>query len=179
MFGKIPLSSSTATTDVLQPVKLAKDSSSASLMDFAFIKLKCGCGLYHCELEKNPALLCHAESEEPVMNITHWTGYIDGPEETPFVGGRFYLNIDFPAAFPFKPSHIRFIRPIYHPNISTKCEIYLDILYSQWSPALSIRALLISLCSLLIDPNVEYGLNRNALKLYQIDKQKYEEIARE
>ncbi|CAF1245615.1 unnamed protein product [Rotaria sordida] len=135
--------------------------------------------LHHRELEKNPAPLCHAQPEDPENDITHWIGYIDGPEETPFAGGRFHLNIDFPEAFPFQPPRIRFITPIYHPNISIKGEICLDILHSQWSPALSIRALLISLCSLLTDPNVEHGLNRDALKLYQTDKQKYEEIARE
>ncbi|CAF0970156.1 unnamed protein product [Rotaria sordida] len=80
--------------------------------------------------------------------MTHWIGYIDGPEETPFAGGRFHLNINFPAEFPFKPPHIRFITSIYHPNISIEA-----------------------------DPNVEHGLNRDALKLCQTDKQKYEDIA--
>ncbi|CAF1105883.1 unnamed protein product [Rotaria sordida] len=135
--------------------------------------------LHYLELEKDPPPLCHAKPEDPETNLTHWIGHIDGSEQTPFAGGRFQLNIDFPADFPFKPPQIRFITPIYHPNISTKGEICLDILHSQWSPALSIRGLLISLCSLLTDPNIEHGLNRDALKLYQTDQQKYEEIARE
>ncbi|CAF1141797.1 unnamed protein product [Rotaria sp. Silwood1] len=135
--------------------------------------------LHYLELKKDPPPLCHVEPEDPETNLTHWIGYIDGPEQTSFVGGRFHLNIDFPVDFPFKPPHIHFITPIYHPNISTKGEICLDILHNQWSPALSIRALLISLCSLLTDPNCEHGLNGEALKLYQADQQKYEEIARE
>ncbi|CAF0814590.1 unnamed protein product [Adineta steineri] len=129
----------------------------------------------HRELLKDPAPFCHAEPKDPEKDITHWTGYIDGPEQTPYANGRFYLTIDFPLEYPFKPPHIRFTTPIYHPNISAKGEICLDILHSKWSPALSTRALLISLCSLLTDPNPDHGLNREALKCYQIDEKQYQE----
>jgi ubiquitin-conjugating enzyme E2 D/E len=55
----------------------------------------------------------------------------------------------------------------------------LDILHSQWSPALTIHSLLISLCSLLTDPNPEHGLNKEALQLYRTNKEKYEETAKQ
>ncbi len=131
------------------------------------------------EFLKDPTSLCYAEPKDLEKDITHWTGYIDGPEQTPYVSGRFYLIIDFPSDYPFKPPDVRFTTPIYHPNISTKGEICLDILHSQWSPALTIRALLISICSLLTDPNLDHGLNREALKCYQTDQKLYEERARE
>ncbi|UJR17715.1 hypothetical protein I4U23_004613 [Adineta vaga] len=127
------------------------------------------------QLLKDPAPYCYAEPKDLENDITHWTGYIDGPEQTPYADGRFYLDIDFPSDYPFKPPKIRFTTPIYHPNISTKGEICLDILHSQWSPALSIRALLISLCSLLTDPNLDHGLNREALGCYQTDQKQYQE----
>jgi ubiquitin-conjugating enzyme E2 D/E len=131
------------------------------------------------EMEKNPPPLCHAEPEDPVKNMTHWVGWIEGPQDTPYAGGKFRLTIDFPADFPFKPPHMQFITPVYHPNISPKGEICLDILHSQWSPILTIRSLLISLCSLLTDPNPEHGLNSDALQDYRTDKRKYNETARE
>lgn len=131
------------------------------------------------ELENNPAPLCHAEPKNSDGNLTHWIGWIDGPDETPFAGGRFELTIDFPSDFPFKPPRIRFTSPIFHPNISVKGEICLDILQGEWSPVLTIRSLLISLCSLLSDPNAEHGLNPEALNIYRADRRRYEQLAQE
>ena len=135
--------------------------------------------IHYCEMEKNPPPLCYAEPKDALKNMTHWVGWIDGPQDTPYAGGRFHLTIDFPVDFPFKPPHIQFITPVYHPNISTKGQICLDILHSQWSPVLSIRSLLISVLSLLTDPNPDHGLNQDALQVYRTDKKIYEETARE
>ncbi|CAF1392556.1 unnamed protein product [Adineta ricciae] len=135
--------------------------------------------VHYKELQKNPAPLCHAEPEDSDKSMFHWIGWIEGPENTPYSGGKFRLIIDFPPEFPFKPPAVRFTTQIFHPNISLTGEICLDILHSQWSPALTIRGLLISLCSLLTDPNPEHGLNKEALQLYRTNRQMYDEIANE
>lgn len=131
------------------------------------------------EMEKNPPPLCHAQPEDPSKDIAHWIGYIDGPQNTPFDGGRFHLTIDFPLDYPFKPPHIRFTTPIYHPNIASNGEICLDILHSQWSPVLTTRTVLLSVCSLLTDPNPEHGLNKEALDSYRSNRQKYYDTAKQ
>lgn len=135
--------------------------------------------IQHQQLLKDPAPLCFAQPNGQGEDMTHWAGYIDGPPQTPYAGGRFYLTIDFSSDYPFKPPQIQFTTLIYHPNISTKGEICLDILHSQWSPAMSIRVLLVSLCSLLTDPNLDHGLNREAVKCCQTDKDRFEERASE
>ena len=134
---------------------------------------------HYQELQRNPAPFCHAEPEDADQNPNRWIGYIDGPEQSSFEGGRFHLTIDFPKEYPFRAPEIRLLTPIFHPNISSKGEICLDILHSQWSPALTIRALLISVCSLLTDPSVEHGLNQEALHLYRTDPKEYHAMARQ
>ncbi|CAF1436526.1 unnamed protein product [Adineta steineri] len=133
--------------------------------------------IHHGEMERNPPPLCHAEPEDPVKNMTHWTGWVEGPPGTPYVGGKFRLIIDFPLDFPFRAPEIKFITPIYHPNIGTDGQICLDILHSQWSPVFTIRSLLISLCSLLSDPNPEHGLNQDALRVFRTNQKEFYQTA--
>jgi len=86
-------------------------------------------------------------------NLFEWQGTIFGPVGTPYEGGVFNLNIHIPLNYPFKPPLITFKTKIYHPNINGTGSICLDILKNQWSPALTISKILLSICSLLSDPN--------------------------
>lgn len=86
-------------------------------------------------------------------NLFEWNGVILGPIGTPYEGGIFNVNISIPRNYPFKPPIFIFKTKIYHPNINSVGSICLDILKGQWSPALTISKVLLSICSLLSDPN--------------------------
>jgi ubiquitin-conjugating enzyme E2 D/E len=88
--------------------------------------------------------------EDDLMN---WSAMIIGPEDCPFQGGVFYLNIQFPTDYPFRPPKINFTTRVYHPNINSNGGICLDILKDQWSPALTISKVLLSICAPLTDAN--------------------------
>ena len=112
-------------------------------------------------------------------NFYSWQATIIGPENSPYVDGLFYLKIDFPQDYPFKPPKIYFITKIYHCNINSSGGICLDILKDQWSPALTISKLLLSICSLMDDPNPNDPLVSEIANLYKSDKERHDKIAKE
>merc|ERR1711974_451648 len=97
------------------------------------------------DLGRDPPAQCSAG---PVgEDLFHWQATIMGPPDSPYQGGVFFLTIHFPTDYPFKPPKVAFTTRIYHPNINSNGSICLDILRSQWSPALTISKVLLSICS--------------------------------
>lgn len=126
---------------------------------------------------KNPPDNCSAGLVNEA-NLFEWHATIIGPTDTPYQGGIFNLAITFPPDFPFRPPRIRFKTPIFHPNIHQSGEICLDILKDRWSPALTIQKVLLSLCSLLNDPNPHDPLVPGVAKMYLNDRERYDAEAR-
>lgn len=112
-------------------------------------------------------------------NLFVWTGYIFGPKESPYQGGIFKIVIEFPTNYPFKPPKINFKTKVFHPNISESGVICLDILKNEWSPALSISKVLLSISSLLTDANPNDPLSPNVAYIYKHDKKLFEKKAQE
>lgn len=111
-------------------------------------------------------------------NLYVWDAMILGPVDSPFAGGIFNLEIHFPTDYPFKPPKILFLTKIYHPNIASNGNICLDILKDQWSPALTVGKALLSVCSLLTDPNPKDPLVPVIADQYMNDRATYDSTAR-
>ena len=112
-------------------------------------------------------------------DIYHWQATIMGPQDSPYQGGVFFLSIQFPTDYPFKPPRCTFTTRIYHPNINSNGSICLDILQKQWSPALTVAKVLLSICSMFDEPNPDDPLVPEIARLYKMDKKKYNSYARE
>jgi ubiquitin-conjugating enzyme E2 D/E len=129
------------------------------------------------DMKQNPNTDCSAGPKGDDLKI--WSATIFGPKDTPYEGGIFHLEIKFTDSYPFKPPLVKFITPIYHCNINNAGGICLDILKNNWSPALTISKLLISLCSLLSEPNPGDPLVPSIANLYKQNKSIHDANARE
>lgn len=127
------------------------------------------------DLRKDPPLSCSAGPEGEDMLV--WEACIFGPDDSPYSGGVFILSIQFPVEYPFRAPHFQFKTRIYHPNINAAGSICLDILKGEWSPALTVGKVLLSICSLLTDPNPGDPLVPEAARLYVEDREAYNEMA--
>ncbi|KAM0847906.1 hypothetical protein ACQ4PT_054726 [Festuca glaucescens] len=128
------------------------------------------------DLQKDPPTSCSAGPAGEDM--FHWQATIMGPPDSPYAGGVFLVNIHFPPDYPFKPPKVSFKTKVFHPNINSNGSICLDILKEQWSPALTISKVLLSICSLLTDPNPDDPLVPEIAHMYKTDRSKYETTAR-
>ncbi len=113
------------------------------------------------------------------VNVYKWSASLIGPEGSPYEGGLFYLDINIPKNYPFSPPKIVFNTKIFHCNIGDSGEICLDILKEKWSPALTILKILLSICSLLNEPNPNDPLVLSTAELYKNDKEAYVKKAKE
>jgi ubiquitin-conjugating enzyme E2 D len=111
-------------------------------------------------------------------DLHHWHATIIGPSESPYEGGIFQLDIHFPMNYPFKPPKCNFTTKIYHPNINTAGSICVDILKHNWSPALTISKVLLSICSLLTDPNPDDPLEPSIAKEYINNRENFNNTAK-
>jgi ubiquitin-conjugating enzyme E2 D/E len=131
----------------------------------------------YAKLCREPIACCTAEPKSQ-SDFFKWKAIIEGPPDTPYAGGKFNLDITFPLDYPFKPPQVKMITKCYHPNICDT-HICVDILQSKWSPALGVTQILLSLSSLLSDPNPEHGLNEEAAQLFVTNRKAYDATAQD
>ena len=91
-----------------------------------------------------------------------------GPEDSPYEGGEFHFDLNFPDNFPYKPPRAMCRTKIYHPNIKKETgELCQDVYKQSWTPAKKIDSILDVILSLLKNPNLETPLEEEVAKQYQ------------
>ncbi|KAJ1557889.1 Ubiquitin-conjugating enzyme E2 2, partial [Cladochytrium tenue] len=112
-------------------------------------------------------------------NLFEWVATLSGPAGSPYAGGVFFLDVVVPPEYPFRAPKVTFRTRIYHCNVAANGTICLDILKDNWSPALTISKVLLSICSLLADPNPHDPLVASIAQQYLHDRVEHDKIARE
>jgi len=121
------------------------------------------------DLESNPPEGCSA-APYTAEDLFRCKATIQGPAHSPYEGGVFTLDIQFPLEYPFKPLKVRFVTKIYHCNVNDKGGVDLDILHRIWSPAVTVSKVLRTLRCLLSEPNPEEALKPEIATLYEINR---------
>ncbi|KAJ2723190.1 Ubiquitin-conjugating enzyme E2 11 [Coemansia sp. Benny D115] len=100
-------------------------------------------------------------------NMLTWTGTLEGAQDTPYAGLKYKLSLVFPSDYPFTAPTITFDTPCWHPNVDDRGNICLDILKEKWSAVYNVQTILLSLQTLLGDPNPASPLNGQAAQLWE------------
>lgn len=110
-------------------------------------------------------------------DIYKWEVVIYGPPDTPLEGGVFKAHLTFPREYPQKPPKMLFLSEMWHPNIGPDGLVCISILHEagedkwgyesaseRWLPVHTVETILISVISMLADPNDESPANVDAAK---------------
>ncbi|KAF9137329.1 Ubiquitin-conjugating enzyme E2 T [Linnemannia schmuckeri] len=133
------------------------------------------------DLEQTPPLgvACYPVND----NIVHLQADIAGPEDSPYHGGSFKIDIHIPDRYPFEPPRCQFLTRVYHPNIDEQGLICLDILKGPpkgtWLPSINITTMLISLQLLLAQPNPDDPLLVDVATEFKENRELFKYKARE
>jgi ubiquitin-conjugating enzyme E2 D/E len=128
------------------------------------------------DMVKTPPENCSAApfEKDGKINYYHWTGCIIGSKGTPYEDGVFKVDINIPNKYPHEPPKVIFRTKIFHPNISMHGgDVCISILKHEWSPALSISRILISISSLMSAPNPDDPLEPEIAEIYKNNVARY------
>ncbi|KAJ2803124.1 ubiquitin conjugating enzyme Ubc7/UbcP3 [Coemansia helicoidea] len=122
-------------------------------------------------------------------NYFEWEAVIAGPPDTPFEGGLFTATLSFPKDYPLNPPSMKFTSPMFHPNVYQNGVVCISILHppgddpnhyesssERWSPVQSVEKILLSVLSMIAEPNDESGANIDASKMWREDRKQYDRI---
>ena len=105
-------------------------------------------------------------------------GTLEGPLRTIYENGYFHFEIIYSNNYPFRPPIFFFKTIMFHPNIKEDGNVVIDILKERWTPELSLKTIIISIQSLLNDPNTDNYTNKEAADLYRLNRKEYEKTVR-
>ncbi|CAB1317181.1 unnamed protein product [Coregonus sp. 'balchen'] len=113
-------------------------------------------------------------------DLYNWEVAIFGPPNTHYEGGYFKARIKFPIDYPYSPPAFRFLTKMWHPNIYENGDVCISILHppvddpqsgelpsERWNPTQNVRTILLSVISLLNEPNTFSPANVDASVMYR------------
>jgi len=113
-------------------------------------------------------------------NFFEWDVGVFGAPGTLYEGGYFKAHLSFPQDYPYSPPNFRFVTRMWHPNIYESGEVCISILHppiddpqsgelpqERWNPTQTVRTILLSVISLLNEPNTFSPANVDASIMFR------------
>lgn len=107
-----------------------------------------------------------------------WDATVLGPENTPWEGGMFSLEIRFSYQHPHHPPFVRFLSSMHHPNITADGIPALDLIQTRWDPNTKVGTIVDELQNLLASPSSVYPVNMDVAHQYRVNRREYERRVR-
>eukprot|EP00978_Attheya_sp_CCMP212_P034442 scaffold144165_cov54-Attheya_sp.AAC.1 len=144
------------------------------------------------DLAKNPIDLVSVGLTDD-NNVYDWEILIMGPDGTLYEGGFFKARLVFPPDFPNMPPTMTFVSDMWHPNVYADGKVCISILHppgedamnsqetamERWRPILGVEQILISVISILSDPNDESPANLDAAVMWRNDRTAFKKKVRQ
>jgi ubiquitin-conjugating enzyme E2 G1 len=144
------------------------------------------------DLAKNPIDLVSVGLKDD-SDIYNWEILIMGPDGTLYEGGFFKAKLVFPQDFPNMPPTMTFTSEMWHPNVYEDGKVCISILHppgedefnqqesaeERWRPILGVEQILVSVISILSDPNDESPANLDAAVMWRKDRSAFKKKVRQ
>jgi len=119
-------------------------------------------------------------------SLFEWRVFLEGPKDTCYESGVFELRLSFPKDYPMNPPTLKFISEFWHPNVYNDGKVCMSILHppgddamsgelarERWLPTQSVTTIILSLMSLLNDPNCSSPANVDASVEWRKNRDSY------
>lgn len=131
------------------------------------------------KMQTDPVEGCFVEFVSP-DNVFAWRVFIEGPSDTPYEGGIFQAILEFPQDYPMMPPTLTFQSEFWHPNVYKDGKVCISILHppgddpmsgelasERWRPTQNVKSILLSVISMIADPNCSSPANVDASVEYR------------
>jgi len=96
-----------------------------------------------------------------------------------YKGGAFVFDVKVANSYPHDAPKVLCETTIFHPNIDMEGHVCLNILREDWKPVLTMQSVILGLQFLLLEPNADDPLNKEAANMMADNRPRFERVVRD